>query len=623
MAIPQAFIQDLLSRVDIVDVVGRHVTLKKGGANFMGLCPFHGEKSPSFTVSPSKQFYHCFGCGKNGNAIGFLMDHLGSGFVEAVRDLAAQVGMTVPEEDVSPAQKAQMAQQREQEQSLTGLLAEVASNYQLCLRTENRAIDYLKKRGLTGQVAKRFGLGYAPAGWRHLATVFPDYQHPKWVESGLVIQSEEEAVGTEGKRYDRFRDRIMFPIRNIKGQVIGFGGRVLDQGEPKYLNSPETPVFHKGRELYGLFEASATIRGKGYVLVTEGYMDVVALAQNGFENAVATLGTACTADHVRTLVRVTSQVVFAFDGDAAGLRAAHKAMMAALPHANDTRSFRFLFLPNPHDPDSYIREFGAEDFESRVAKATPLSRYFLDSVSQGQDLSTSEGRAHALHAAREGWTLLPDSAFKRQLLNDLAILTHLDTQEILEVWGVQQRLSAQKQRATAQGVVGSVKGTSPSSYGSSRAALQASGRPSRSGMRQREDHVMRWILVVPQAWQWLDDELHDLLCKLPGSHGSFFRWFDRRWYEVGPQPWAVIEQAIQSTDFADLAQQLMQWHLSTPVSASSTESDARDELQQHTSRMLREALQAQQTLLLESVAQGDEPARIQYQALEQRIRQLK
>jgi len=624
MAIPQAFIQDLLSRVDIVDVVGRHVTLKKGGANFMGLCPFHGEKSPSFTVSPSKQFYHCFGCGKNGNAIGFLMDHLGVGFVETVRDLAAQVGMTVPEEDISPAQKAQMAQQREQEQSLTQLLGDVANQYQQCLRGESKAVDYLKKRGLTGQVAKRFGLGYAPSGWRYLASVFPDYQHVKWVESGLVIQSDDEGDSAESKRYDRFRDRIMFPIRNIKGQVIGFGGRVLDQAEPKYLNSPETPVFHKGKELYGLFEASTAVRAKGYALVTEGYMDVVALAQHGFENAVATLGTACTPDHVRTLVRVTSQVVFAFDGDAAGLRAAHKAMMASLPHANDTRSFRFLFLPNPHDPDSYIREFGSDDFEEKVTKATPLSRYFLDSVSQGQDLNTSEGRAHALHTAREGWSLLPESAFKRQLLHDLAALTQLGTHEILDIWGIQQRQSAVPVRlSTKQSVATSKPSAAASAYSAVRAASKPLARSTRSGLRQREDHVMRWILAFPQAWQWLDDELHELLCHLPDPHGSFFKWFDRRWHEVGPQPWAVIEQAIQATEFASLAQQLMQWHFSTPVSAASTETDARDELLQHTARMLRDSLQAQQTLLIQQVAQGDEGARQTYQVLEQRIRQLK
>ncbi|MCB2016267.1 MAG: DNA primase, partial [Hydrogenophaga sp.] len=313
MAIPQSFIQELLARVDVVDVVGKYVQLKKGGANFMGLCPFHGEKSPSFSVSPSKQFYHCFGCGANGNAIGFLMEHAGMSFIEAVKDLAAQVGLQVPEDDVSPQERERAAQQRQKQATLTDVLEKAAKAYQKDLKASPRAIDYLKGRGLSGQIAKTFGLGYAPEGWRHLAGVFPDYGEPLLVESGLVIEHEDEkGQDGEAKRYDRFRDRIMFPIRNVKGECIGFGGRVLDKGEPKYLNSPETPVFSKGRELYGLFEARTAIRQHGYALVTEGYMDVVALAQLGFANAVATLGTACTPDHVHKLFRFTEAVVFSF-----------------------------------------------------------------------------------------------------------------------------------------------------------------------------------------------------------------------------------------------------------------------------------------------------------------------
>ncbi|MEN9904770.1 MAG: primase, partial [Pseudomonadota bacterium] len=447
MAIPQSFIQELLARVDIVEVVGRYVQLRKGGANFMGLCPFHGEKSPSFSVSPSKQFFHCFGCGKHGNAVGFLMEHTGVGFVEAVKDLAQQAGLQVPQEDLSPQERARAAEQRQQQATLNDVLEKAAQAYREQLRHSRRAIDYLKGRGLSGQVAKSFGLGYAPEGWRFLSTVLPDYQSPLLVDSGLVIASEdapategEEARETRaGKRYDRFRDRIMFPIRNVKGEYIGFGGRVLDRGEPKYLNSPETPVFSKGHELYGLFEARSAIRQAGYCLVTEGYMDVVALAQLGFAHAVATLGTACTPDHLRLLLRFTDSVVFSFDGDAAGRRAARKALEAALPWASDTRSIRFLFLPPEHDPDSYIREHGPEVFAQAVREATPLSRFLLDAAAADCDLETAEGRARMAAQAQPLWSAMPDGALKRQLLAELADGIGLETRELAQLWDAQAR----------------------------------------------------------------------------------------------------------------------------------------------------------------------------------------
>jgi DNA primase len=316
--IPQGFIQDLLARADIVDVVGRAVQLKKAGINYKGLCPFHGEKSPSFIVSPSRQTYHCFGCGVHGNAVGFLMEHSGLGFVEAVKDLAQDVGMTVPDDDNSPEERARAAKVRAHQTTLGDVLLKASNHYRAQLKDSPRAVAYLKGRGLTGEIAKHFALGYAPGGWHGLSSAFGQYDDPLLVESGLVILQGDDAA--EQRRYDRFRDRIMFPIRNPKGEVIGFGGRVLDQGEPKYLNSPETPVFSKGRELYGLFEARAAIRQRGFILVTEGYMDVVALAQLGFGNAVATLGTACTGEHIVKMLRFSEQIVFSFDGDAAGRR---------------------------------------------------------------------------------------------------------------------------------------------------------------------------------------------------------------------------------------------------------------------------------------------------------------
>ena len=436
MAIPPSFIQELVARADVVEVIGRHVHLKKGGANFMGLCPFHGEKSPSFSVSPAKQFYHCFGCGKTGNVISFLMEHAGMSFIEAVGDLAQQVGLQVPEDDVSPQDRAKAAQARAQQATLSSVLEKAGAAYIKHLRASERAISYFKGRGLSGDIAKTFGLGYAPEGWRALASVFPDYNDPLLVESGLVITGEagEENAQGETKRYDRFRDRVMFPIRNVKGECIGFGGRVLGDDKPKYLNSPETPVFSKGRELYGLFEARTALREHGYALVTEGYMDVVALAQLGFANAVATLGTACTAEHVQKLFRFTDSVVFSFDGDNAGRRAARKALDAALPFATDVRTVKFLFLPSEHDPDSYIREHGQDGFAACVKKAVPLSRFMLEAAADGCDLDTAEGRAHMASNARPLWGLLPEGALRPQLLAEIADKVMIDSRDLLQLW---------------------------------------------------------------------------------------------------------------------------------------------------------------------------------------------
>ena len=315
--IPQSFIQDLLARVDIVDVVGRYVQLKKGGQNFLGLCPFHGEKSPSFTVSPSKQFFHCFGCGAHGSAIGFLMEHRGLNYVEAIRELAQQVGMQVPESSDRGRETGKLS-------ALSDLLKSAADFYRGQLKESRDAIEYLKARGLTGQTAVRFALGFSPDAWQPLRAGVDNYDDPRLVEAGLVIADE-------GKRYDRFRGRIMFPIRNARGQVIGFGARIIGAGEPKYLNSPETPLFRKGQELYGLHEAREAIRHADRAIVCEGYLDVIQLAQAGFGEAVAALGTAVTSAHVGTLLRTTDQVIFAFDGDAAGRKAARRALEATLP----------------------------------------------------------------------------------------------------------------------------------------------------------------------------------------------------------------------------------------------------------------------------------------------------
>ncbi|QZA78180.1 DNA primase [Deefgea tanakiae] len=391
--IPDDFIQDLLNRVDIVDVVERYLPLKKAGQNYMACCPFHKEKSPSFTVSQTKQFYHCFGCGVHGSALTFVMEHQALSFPEAVRQLAESVGMQVPVSDKP------VTEEQKKAPGIYDVLKVAFDFYRAQLKTAPAAIDYFKRRGVEGKTAAKFGLGYAPGGddWQPLKAVYPDYDwNSILAEAGLVIDKEESK-----RRYDRFRERVMFPIINQRGQVIGFGGRVMGQGEPKYLNSPETPVFTKGRELYGLPQARTAIRDHNRVLVAEGYMDVVMLHQHGVEYAVASLGTACTPEHVRKLLKLADEVVFGFDGDKAGIRAAWRALENSLPEVKDGKELKFLFLPAEHDPDSYVQAFGKAQFELLIAEsALPLSQYLLKELAGQVDLTMEEGRARLVHIAR-------------------------------------------------------------------------------------------------------------------------------------------------------------------------------------------------------------------------------
>lgn len=387
--IPQSFIDDLLARLDIVDVVGKRIQLKRSGANLSACCPFHDERSPSFTVSPSKQFYHCFGCGAHGTAIRFVMEYESLGFVEAVESLAASLGLEVPNE-----RGLQPGPARSRSEALRPLLDAAAAFYRQKLRETPRAIDYLKRRGLTGDVAKRFGLGYAPEGWDTLATVFADYRsNADLVEAGLVV------LGDSGKRHDRFRDRIMFPITDGAGRMIGFGGRVLDQGEPKYLNSPETPLFSKGRELFGLWPAREAIRRENRAIVVEGYMDVVALAQHGIGNAVATLGTATTPTHVQKLLRMVDEIVYCFDGDAAGRRAAWRALENSLAALRDDVRIKFLFLPEDEDPDSHVRKVGADGFHASLGDALSLAEFLLRELQAQAEGDAVESAAQIVHRA--------------------------------------------------------------------------------------------------------------------------------------------------------------------------------------------------------------------------------
>ena len=387
--IPESFIQELLNRVDVIDVIDKSVPLKKAGSNYVACCPFHQEKSPSFTVSPSKQFYHCFGCGAHGSALSFLIEYQGMSFVDAVEDLAKSVGLTVPQDTqkISPETK-------EKNLALGEALHMASQYYQSALKKSERAIEYLKKRGLTGQIAKTFQLGYAPQGWQNLESVFKKYDDEALNIAGLVLKNDQ------GKRYDRFRDRIMFPIHNMKGEIIGFGGRVINPDDtPKYYNSPETPLFQKSQELYGLFAARRSIREKGCVLVVEGYMDVVGLAQFGVMNAVATLGTATSAFHIKKLMRQTDTIIFCFDGDHAGKAAAWRAMMNALPSLNDKVVLKFLFLPEEHDPDSFIRAHSKEAFESMMHNAMPLSQYLVQHLTEKNHLATQEDKVKFLNEA--------------------------------------------------------------------------------------------------------------------------------------------------------------------------------------------------------------------------------
>ena len=582
MSIPASFIQELLARADVVEIIGRSVQLKKGGANFMGLCPFHAEKSPSFSVSPSKQFFHCFGCGKSGDAIKFLMEHSGMTFMEAVQDLAQQFGMQIPDDGTSPQDKARAAEQRQKHATLSDVLEKAGEAYRKQLRIAPRAVDYLKGRGLSGAIAKQFGLGYAPEGWRSLASIFPDYNDPLLAESGLVITNTDDSSGEE-KRYDRFRDRIMFPIRNVKGECIGFGGRVLGDEKPKYLNSPETPVFSKGRELYGLFEARGALREEGYALVTEGYMDVVALAQHGLPNAVATLGTACTNDHVQKLFRFTDTVVFSFDGDAAGRRAAHKALDSALPHATDTRSIKFLFLPTEHDPDSFIRAFGKDAFTRFVADAVPLSRFLIESASEGCDLGTAEGRAHMASNARPRWSTMPDGALKRQLLGDIAELVQLNTRELTDIWSGTSSHGRSDAAGTATGAPRKPRsnykkesysrppderdghfgfegyGYSGSSSGGNGNASSSYGytRKTRTAPSSRADQAARLLLSHMEFLEDLTHEDHAALCALPAPHGPLFVWLESQFHDYGVQAWAVLRDRLRGQEPESLATRVM------------------------------------------------------------------
>ncbi|MCX2796388.1 DNA primase [Microbulbifer thermotolerans] len=448
--IPQHFIDDLLARVDIVDLVDSRVKLRKTGKNYSACCPFHDEKTPSFTVSPDKQFYYCFGCGANGNAIGFLMDYDRLGFPEAVEKLAASQGLEVPREQPSPGQE---KRQREA-LSLYQLTEQAADFYRDQLRNHpaaGPAVAYLRNRGVSGEIARDFGIGLAPPGWDNLLNALGTTPQKADLleQAGLAIRRQDSDGRTEpGRRhhYDRFRNRIIFPIRDQRGRTIAFGGRVLGDEKPKYLNSPETPIFHKGRELYGLWEARQANRDLARLIVVEGYMDVVALAQFGIRCAVATLGTACGEDHIQLAFRHTQELVFCFDGDRAGRAAARRALEAALPHMQDGRSLRFLLLPEGEDPDTLVRQLGGARFNQLLdEQARPLEDFLFDLLGEGISLQTMDGRARLSKLAAPLLDLLPEGVYRQLMFQQLAARTGLDRDTLQEVIIAEKARTAQTQ----------------------------------------------------------------------------------------------------------------------------------------------------------------------------------
>jgi len=586
--IPESFKNDLLNRVDIVDVINARVPLKKSGANYVACCPFHTEKTPSFTVSQPKQFYHCFGCGAHGNAIGFLMEYAGLGYVDAVKDLAAMVGMQLPEFEPRRGPREQP-----EGPDLYELMERAARFYRESLKQSPGAIDYLKGRGLTGKIAARFGIGYAPAGWQNLQTVFTDYAKEKaLVTCGLVVENDQ------GKRYDRFRDRIVFPIYNQRGLVIGFGGRIMGGGEdggpptgegkgspgPKYLNSPETPLFEKGRELYGLVQARNAIRAENRALVVEGYMDVVALAQHGVENVVATLGTATTPIHVQRLLRLCDEVVFAFDGDAAGRRAAWHALEVSLACLADGKAVRFLFLPEEHDPDSFVRALGREALLERLAGAQTLSAFLLAELRSHADLATLEGRSRLIAEARPHLARLAAPALQLQLVRALADLAQMDPREVGRLCNV--RISGAAPAAPLQ-----------------RPVARAGDRSASMRTRAFERELLGCLLVKPDLVHALpeDFDLDDSLeSRAIGALAAYLREHD------GAVAAGALVDGFADTPFAALLRELRAGQLELRTSDADAEVQFAGALARLQSRRLKRDIEALERRQVEQGLSSDE-----------------
>lgn len=582
--IPPEFINDVLSRVDIIDIVGQYVDLKRAGINHQGLCPFHHEKSPSFTVTAAKQFYHCFGCGAHGTALGFLMEHNGMSFVEAVEDLAQRAGMTVPKSaPLTPQQAAQQIEQKVRSKNIGQVLTEAATFYRAQLKEHPHAIAYFKRRGLSGEIAQRFGLGYAPFK-PSLSLIFTDYKDSiSLIDAGLCKQRENN------DRYDFFRERVMFPIRNTKGQTIGFGGRILDKGEPKYLNSPETPLFQKSQELYGLFEARSNISQTQYVLVVEGYMDVVVLAQAGIGNAVATLGTATSPAHIQKLFRFTDTIVFSFDGDSAGRKAAWRAMMNALPLATDTRVLKFLFLPSEHDPDSYVRELGKEAFEGQVQSAMTLSQFLLYGLQQAAPDGSAEARARQLHIAKPLLLAMPNGALRTQIITALASQLQIQVNDVLSYCSI----------------------------------IQTSNRP-RKGTRDKSRRtappaVIERALDIMLAYPDLAQTAQLAIWQQVPQHQAFTALIKLLQQQPNLKNASLLHQ-LEEMEHAELYQHILQKQLKEPI--ATTIESAQEAFYAQEVQVERELIETQLHIFAQQMAHDDD-AKKQYMTLLKRREELK
>ncbi|WP_085917233.1 DNA primase [Halomonas sp. CSM-2] len=499
--IPQRFIDDLLGRVDVVEVVGERVQLKKAGRNYSGLCPFHQEKTPSFTVSADKQFYHCFGCGAHGNALRFLMEYDKLPFPEAVEQLAGRLGVEVPREGADDPR----AQQREKKRKEGVNLLELAASFyreRLKMQEGQDAKQYLHERGLSSDVISDYGIGYAPGGWEALKQHLSErgISESVQIEYGLLIHREDT-----GRTYDRFRDRVMFPIRDLRGRTIAFGGRVMGDGQPKYLNSPETPVFHKGRELYGLYEARQASSRLEQLVMVEGYMDVVALAQYGIHNAVATLGTATTEDHLSRLFRLVGRVVFCFDGDRAGREAASRALETALPMMIDGREARFLFLPEGDDPDTLVRREGTEAFQDRVTCAMPLSEFLFEQAAQDRDLNTVEGRERFASRVLEALKKVPDGMLKSLMLEALAKRSGLTQEQLKELLEKRVEAAARQQQTRGEAVESSSAESSRPQSAPARPTVREQALSPVGRIVQLLLHEPGLVTSLPENDAWLPD----------------------------------------------------------------------------------------------------------------------
>ncbi|MCG6976682.1 MAG: DNA primase [Acidiferrobacterales bacterium] len=555
--IPEKFIDDLLARVDIVDVIDARVPLKKAGKDYKACCPFHEEKTPSFTVSADKQFYHCFGCGEHGTAIGFLMNYDHMSFPEAVRELAAKVGMEVPEEAQASAETVS------RNDTLLELLKQADQYYRRQLREHpdaGRATGYLKGRGLSGEIAAEFGLGFAPPGWDNLTKAIgrDEQTREDMVTAGLAVRKDQ------GGYYDRFRERVMFPIHDYRGRIVGFGGRVIGEGEPKYLNSPETPLFHKGREVYGLYRGRDAIRQEQRVLVVEGYMDVVALAQYGINYAVATLGTATTRDHLERLFRFTPEVVFAFDGDRAGRDAAWRALENVLPIMESGRQVSFLFLPEGEDPDSMVRKEGTEKFADRIRNARPLGEYLIDSLVEKVDLSRMDGRARLVELARPLIEKLPNGVFRQMLIDRL---------------GEKGRVSAENLST----LLGNPQQTASSSKDTSSRAASRAVRQKSTLMR----HAIALVLQHPELAAKVDlGRLQQM--DLPGA--QLLAQVVERAAEGPQRSTGALVELFRETEHYQPLQKLAVW-IDPASEVATSERDLQRELTDVLARLQRQALQ--------------------------------